>query len=111
MRKRTADRLVKSYPNWDFLGDRAAEIHPAVPILAKSKDTEAIADLLIDDDIRATALVGDPAEVAGQLSALLTPEVDRVTIRPYAVPGQSQSATIRLFAEAVWPRLTGIAAG
>jgi 5,10-methylenetetrahydromethanopterin reductase len=108
LRKRIADRLVKSFPNWDFLGDQAAEIHPAISILAKSKDVDAIAELVTDADIRATALAGDPSEVAAQLSALLTPDVDRVTIRPYAIPGQPQATTVRLFAEQVWPRIAPV---
>jgi 5,10-methylenetetrahydromethanopterin reductase len=103
MRARVASRFIATYPNWDFLGDRAGEVSPALMAAVQAKDVAGTARLLTEADVQATALVGDANDAALQLAGLLSPEIARVTIRPYGYPGHDQAETIRAFATRVWP--------
>lgn len=101
--KRLAHRLRVSYPYWGFLGNQRERLDPGIEIAAKNEDEPTIASLLSHDDIRSSALVGNPEEVAEQLRGMLTSHVKSVTIRPYSAGEITQDATVQLFAEQVWP--------
>lgn len=103
MGNRLAHRLVSSYPTWDFLGDQRHRMDPGITDAAQRGDVDAIAVMLTADDIRASALVGDPDAVVRQLRQILTPNVRSVTIRPYSSRELTQDTTVRLFAEKIWP--------
>lgn len=106
MRQRVASRFVATYPNWDFLGNRAEEASSELLDAVQAKNIDEVAQRLTDADLQATALVGDPDEAALHLATLLSPEIARVTIRPYGYEGHDQSATIGTFATHVWPTAT-----
>jgi 5,10-methylenetetrahydromethanopterin reductase len=103
MRRRVADRLVATYPHWEYL--EHLHIHPTPELHAavQARDQSAIAACLSDDDVRATALVGTVEHVIEQLWRMATPLVDQLTIRPYALAGESTAAIVTAFADQVWP--------
>jgi 5,10-methylenetetrahydromethanopterin reductase len=107
MKRRFAVRLVATYPRWAYLDSLGVRPSDDLRRAAQTQATEAVADLLSDADVRATALVGSPEDAAHQLRSLMTPEVAGVTIRPYTCVGQGFDATIRAFAERVWPSVVG----
>lgn len=107
MKRRFAARLMATYPNWDYLGRLRIEATPALHAAAAATDIDSIMMNLSDEAVMATALVGSAERVTRQLQALLTDDVKRVTIRPYACQGQDLSATIVAFAERVWPAVSG----
>lgn len=105
MRRRMAHRLVASCPNWGVLGDQRQQLDPSILDAARRRDKNEVERLLTDADIRSNALVGNPEDVVTQLTGLLSPDVDRVTIRPYGYAEQGQDVTVRLFGEKVWPAI------
>jgi 5,10-methylenetetrahydromethanopterin reductase len=103
MKRRFAARLIASYPHWEYLERLGVVPSAALRGAAEAKAIDAVVDSLTDDDVRTTALVGSGAMVAKQLGALLTPDVARVTIRPYPCAGQGLAATVEAFMTQVWP--------
>lgn len=102
-RSRFAVRLVDTYPSWDYLTELGVEPAPKMRDAAESGDASRVAKYLSDDDVRASILVGSVPSVIGQLKAMLTPEVTKVTIRPLAFPGQGLDVTVSRFMKEVWP--------
>lgn len=103
MKRRFGARLIASYPHWEYLERLGVDPSAALRDAAGAKAINAVVASLTDDDVRTTALVGSAATVANQLAALLTPDVARVTIRPYPCAGQGLAATIEAFMTQVWP--------
>jgi 5,10-methylenetetrahydromethanopterin reductase len=103
MKRRFANRLIATYPRWDYLEALAIDVSPDLQTAALTKDPDAVGRCLADDAVFATALVGTADRVVGQLTGLLTTDIDRVTIRPYACQGQGLDTTMVAFAEQVWP--------
>ncbi len=103
MKRRFAARLIASYPQWEYLERLGVSPSPALRNAAEVKAIDGVVATLTDADVRTTALVGSPAAVAHQLGALLTPDVARVTIRPYSCAGQGLAATVEAFMTQVWP--------
>jgi 5,10-methylenetetrahydromethanopterin reductase len=103
MRRRVADRLVATYPHWEYLEYLHIQTTPALHAAVQARDQSAIAACLSDEDVRATALVGTVDHVVEQLWRMATPLVDQLTIRPYALQGESPAAIVTTFVEQVWP--------
>ena len=61
----------------------------------RARDGDAIAACLSDNDVRSTLLVGSTDRVNDQLWQMKTSLVDQVTIRPYALDGESFASTVR----------------
>jgi 5,10-methylenetetrahydromethanopterin reductase len=102
LRDRFAVRLVNSYPRWDYLEDLGIKPSQEMRDAAAAKRREGVAAQLSDDDVRASTLVGSAAHVAEQLLNVLTPEVNKVTIRPLDA-GEGLENTISSFINKVWP--------
>lgn len=111
MKRRFAARLIVSYPQWEYLERLGVSPSPALRYAAEAKAIDAVIDSLTDDDVRTTALVGSAAAVAHQLDVLLTPDIARVTIRPYTCAGQGFAATVEAFMTQVWPAVCQSAHG
>lgn len=106
VRRRFAVRLINSYPRWRYLDELGIEPTAELKAAAETKDHAAVAAQLSADDVRASTLAGSVQEVAQHLVSILTPEVDRVTIRPLAAGGEHLSQTVTRFVKDVWPRVT-----
>lgn len=59
--------------------------------------------LISDAHVAACTLAGTVEEVTGQLIALRRAGMDSLTIMPFAAEGSTESETIRLMGEEVWP--------
>ncbi len=106
MKRRFAVRLIAYFPQWEFLEPLGVQATDEMRQAARARDVEELTALISDADVRATALVGSPASAAAQLTELLTPEVGRLTIRPYSCGQHGLEPTVRVFAEEVWPEAT-----
>lgn len=108
MQRRLAQRLVNSYPKWDFLATLGVAVPPAFAAIAARKDAalsdEAAAALPLEV-VEASVLAGNPARVAARIKELLRPEVSGITIRPHACPGTGVDDVMRSFMTEVMPRL------
>ena len=108
MRRRMAHRLMGQYPRWDYLKELGVTVPEKFAEIAARKD-----DSLIDEAAAAmppeivdyTVLAGDVERVAQQLAGVLRPEITHLVIRPHKVAGDDITTTIRLFTEAVIPRV------
>jgi 5,10-methylenetetrahydromethanopterin reductase len=108
MRRRVAQRLMAGYPRVEFLERLEVSLPAAFHELAAGKDPrqlDRLAGLLPREAVERTVLAGRPDGVAKRVSAALTPEVSRVTIRPHAVPGRSVGAVLQSFVQEVMPRV------
>lgn len=106
VRRRFAVRLVNSYPRWDYLDELGIAPTAELRAAAEAKDHAAVVARLSADDVRASTLAGSVEEVAKHLASILTPEVNKVTIRPLAAKGEHLSQTVTRFIKDVWPRVT-----
>ncbi|MGI8689268.1 MAG: LLM class flavin-dependent oxidoreductase [Thermomicrobiales bacterium] len=106
MKRRFAARLIASYPQWEYLERLGVSPSPMLRSAAEAKAIDRVVATLMDADVRTTALVGSAAAVATQLGALLTPDIARVTIRPYSCAGQGFAATVEAFMTQVWPAIS-----
>jgi len=103
LRQRFATRLMRSYPNWDYLNDLEVQSTQPLREAAEARDVNRVAAQLTNADVRATALVGSVPSVVEQLRAVLVPEIQTVTIRPLAFKGQALAETVERFIREVWP--------
>lgn len=113
MRRRVAQRLMAGYPGLEFLERLEVALPAAFLDLAARNDSrqlDQLAGLLPREAVERTVIAGSPDTVAKQVSAALTPEIDRVTIRPHAVPGRSVDAVLESFARHVRPPVAPAAA-
>jgi 5,10-methylenetetrahydromethanopterin reductase len=106
MKQRFAARMIASYPRWEYLA--RLEVHPTPEMheYAEKKDQEGLANLLKTSDVQSNMLVGTIDDVIKQLVPLLRMNVDKVTIRPYAMQNESMLSTIEHFCSNVWPAAT-----
>jgi alkanesulfonate monooxygenase SsuD/methylene tetrahydromethanopterin reductase-like flavin-dependent oxidoreductase (luciferase family) len=63
--------------------------------------TARFAALVPDEVVPEFAIAGTPADCLAQVRALFAAGVDEITIRPYAVEGQSRGAMLEAFARDV----------
>ena len=108
MRRRMAHRLMGQYPRWDYLKELGVSVPPAFAEIAAKKDDNLIdeaAAVMPPEIVDYTVLAGDVESVAQQLATVLRPEITHLVIRPHKVPGDNIMTTVRLFAEAVMPRV------
>ena len=108
MRRRMAGRLIGQYPRWDYLNELGVTMPPAFVEIAARKDaslTDEAASVMPRELVEHTVLAGDTQRVAEQLARVMRPEVDSITIRPHAAPGEPLDEVIRTFSEDVMPRV------
>lgn len=108
MRRRMAHRLMGQFPRWDYLNELGVSIPAQFSEIAAKKDNNLIdeaAAAMPAEIVDYTVLAGDVERVAQQLARVLRPEITHLVIRPHKVPGDDISTTIKLFAEAVVPRV------
>ena len=104
MRPRIASRFVATYPHWEYFAHLGIAITDEMRRAAEAKDDKALAAHLTDEHVRSTSLAGSPERAVAQLGPLLEQGlVQRFTLRPFAVSGKPLDATVRAFAERVWP--------
>jgi 5,10-methylenetetrahydromethanopterin reductase len=103
MRGRLATRLVNTYPRWDHLEELGIEATQDLKDAAAEKDAKGVAGRLSDADVRSSTLAGSVAQVAEHLASIITPEIDKITIRPLTFAGQPIDVTITRFIRDVWP--------
>lgn len=103
MKRRFAYRMVMSYPHWDYLARLHVTPSAEMRLAAENKNLDQMINLLTNEDVRSTVLVGTRKEVAEQLGDLMTSGSFEVTIRPYAVADSNFGETIEAFAQSVWP--------
>lgn len=108
MRRRMASRLIGQYPHWAYLDELGIELPPEFVEIAAKKDptlTDQAVSVMPPEVVEYTVLAGDSDRVAKQLARVMRPEIESVTIRPHAVPGEPLDAVIGAFAEDVMPRV------
>lgn len=106
MRPRIASRFVATYPHWEYFEHLGIAITDAMRVAAEAKDDKALAPHLTDTHVRSTSLAGSAERAVAQLGPLLEQGlVQRFTLRPFAVAGKPLDATVRAFAERVWPQV------
>lgn len=105
MRGRLATRLANTYPKWDHLEELGIEATQSLKDAAAARDTAALAAQLSDADVRSSTLAGSVEQVSEHLRGILTPDVDKVTIRPLTFKGQPLDLTITRFIGDVWPKV------
>lgn len=103
MRHRFATRLCRTFPRWDYLDELEVRPSGTARQAAQAGDVRGVAAELSAADVRATGLVGSARTVTEQVRRLLDGNVDKVTIRPLAAPGEHLLGTVGAFAEDVWP--------
>ncbi len=106
MRRRLAQRMINSYPNWGFLKTLGVEAPAEFAAIAAKKDPallDAAIEALPMAVVDASMLSGSPERVASLIAGLLRPEVTGVTIRPHPCPGTSVADMLRSFAKEVMP--------
>ena len=108
MRRRMASRLIGQYPHWAYLEELGIELPDEFVEIAQKKDqslTDEAVSVMPPEVVEHTVLAGDSERVATQLARIMRPEVQSVTIRPHAVPGEPLDRVITAFAEDVMPRV------
>ena len=102
MRPGVARRLISRYPNWDAEAGLIAtdELREA----AAGKDFDAVCAALPEAAVRGSSLVGSPDTILAQMSEVMGPGVDQITIRPIPVAGQSFDDSMTTFMNDVWRR-------
>jgi 5,10-methylenetetrahydromethanopterin reductase len=106
MRRRMAQRMINSYPNWHFLKTLGVEAPAEFAAIAAKRDPallDAAIEALPMEVVDASMLAGSPERVASLISRLLRPEVTGVTIRPHPCPGTSVADMMRSFVTDVMP--------
>jgi len=103
MRGRLATRLVNTYPKWDHLEELGIEATQEMKDAAATKNAKSMGNLLSDSDVRSSTLAGSVTQVADHLASIITPDIDKVTIRPLTFTGQAIDVTITRFIQDVWP--------
>ena len=110
MRKRLAERLMNSYPNWDYLRALGMEIPTAFEEIAARKDAsfvDAAAEMLPMEIVDASVLAGSPARLLPRIKAMLRPEVTGIIIRPHACPGTGIDDVMKSFMQDIAAHVGG----
>lgn len=101
-------RITNSWPRWDYLKDLGIAPSQDLQQAAEARDQAEVNRLLKDEDIEATTLTGSPDQAVEQVVQILSAGAQAVIVRPFEYEGYEVAATIRMFAEEVWPRAMAV---
>jgi 5,10-methylenetetrahydromethanopterin reductase len=107
VRPMIAAMVMASYPDTAFLAHAGLEITPELEVMARRKN-EALAfasgELVPDEYVRQFAWVGDPAEVAEQIAAVVDSGFDTIVFVPQPL-SEDPEPMLQQFARNVIPRI------
>ncbi len=103
MRGRLATRLTNTYPKWEYLDELGIEATQPMKDAAATRNVDAVASALSDENVRSSTLAGSVEQVTAHLASVLTPDITKVTIRPLTYVGQPLDSTVTKFIDEVWP--------
>lgn len=104
IRRRVAQRLLWTYPHWEYLERLHVELPTEIEAIAKgSRSVDEALPFVTNEALYGMGVAGDSEHVAAQIAAAIRPGVTSVTIRAYALPGGSITPIVRSFIEDVMP--------
>lgn len=104
IRWRVAQRLLWTYPQWEYLERLNVELPPQMEAIAKgSRSVDEALPYVPEEALYGMGVAGDSGHVAEQIAAAIRPGVTSVTIRAYPLPGQSIIPIVRSFIKDVMP--------
>ena len=104
IRKRVAQRLLWTYPHWEYLERLNVDLPPEVEAIAKgSRSVDEALPYVPKEALYGMGVAGDSEHVAAQIAAAIRPGVTSVTIRAYTLPGGSITPIVRAFINDVMP--------
>jgi 5,10-methylenetetrahydromethanopterin reductase len=106
MRRRVAQRLLWTYPHWEYLERLGVALPADLTAIAARKSAGAVDEIearLPRQAVESMAVVGSPERVADQVASALRPGISRIVIRMHALPGGSIVPMLRSFVEEVMP--------
>jgi len=106
MRRRVAQRLLWTYPHWEYLDYLGVALPADLTAVAARKNAGAVDEMeaqLPRQAVESMAIVGSPERAADQVASALRPGISRIVIRMHALPGGSIVPMLRSFVEEVMP--------
>jgi len=104
IRRRVAQRLLWTYPQWEYLERLSVELPPQFEAIAKgSRCVDEALPYVPKEALYGMGVAGDSEHVAAQIAAAIRPGVTSVTIRAYGLPGESIISIVRSFIKDVMP--------
>ncbi len=104
IRRRVAQRLLWTYPHWEYLERLNVELPPQIEAIAKgSRSVDEALPYVPKEALYSMGVAGDPGHVAAQIAAAIRPGITSVTIRAYPLPGESIASILRSFIKEVMP--------
>lgn len=104
IKRRVAQRLLWTYPHWEYLERLQVTLPPQVETIAQtSRSVDAALPHVPKEALFGMGVAGSAEQVAAQIAAAIRPGVTSVTIRAYAPPKGTISSVIRSFVKDVLP--------
>jgi 5,10-methylenetetrahydromethanopterin reductase len=106
MRRRVAQRLLWTYPHWEYLEHLGLALPADLTAIATRRSADAVDEIearLSRQAVESMAIVGGPERAADQVASALRPGISRIVIRMHALPGGSIVPMLRSFVEEVMP--------
>jgi hypothetical protein len=104
IRRRVAQRLLWTYPHWEYLERLNVSLPPEFEAIAKgSRSVDEALPYVLQEALFGMGVAGSAEHVASQIAAAIRPGVTSVTIRAYALPGGGITPIVRSFIEDVMP--------
>jgi 5,10-methylenetetrahydromethanopterin reductase len=112
IRRRVAQRLLWTYPHWEYLEQLGVRLPPQFEAVAQgSRSVDDALRYVPEEALFGMGVAGNAARVAAQIAAAIRPGITSVTIRAYAPRGAAITPIVRSFVDDVMPmverQLTG----
>ncbi len=106
IRRRVAQRLLWTYPHWEYLERLAVVPPPEIEAIAKgSRSVDEAMPHVPRSALEGMGVAGNTERVAEQVARAVRPGVTSITIRAYELPGQSIAPVLRAFMTEVMPQV------
>jgi 5,10-methylenetetrahydromethanopterin reductase len=106
IRRRVAQRLLWTYPHWEYLERLGVTLPHKLEVIANgSRSVDEAMPHLPKEALEGMGVAGNSERVAEQIARAIRPGVTSVTIRAYALPGESIAPALRSFITDVMPRV------
>jgi 5,10-methylenetetrahydromethanopterin reductase len=104
IRRRVAQRLLWTYPHWEYLERLNVSLPPEFEAIAKgSRSVDEALPYVPEEALFGMGVAGGAEHVASQIAAAIRPGVTSVTIRAYALPGGGITPIVQSFITDVMP--------
>jgi len=106
IRGRVAQRLLWTYPHWEYLERLGVTVPPQFEAIAKgSRSVDEAMAHVPKEALESMGVAGNSERVAEQIGRAIRPGVTSVTFRAYALPGGSIAPVLRSLIADVMPRV------